>query len=144
MSAELAALRVDGARLAARLDALGVEIRVRHRWTGFVGDGTAVEFVNGEGSALTLEPAGGSATPSSYALSVTLGNPGTVTSAPAGIHCGATCSASYAAGTVVTLTATPLPGLAFSGWSGACSAALTPVCTVTMAKALSVKANFSK
>jgi len=87
---------------------------------------------------------GGSATPSSYALSVTLGNPGTVTSAPAGIHCGATCSASYAASTVVTLTATPLPGLAFTGWSGACSTALTPVCTVTMAKALSVKANFSK
>ena len=34
---------------------------------------------------------------------------GTVTSAPAGITCGATCAAAFASGTPVTLTATPAP-----------------------------------
>ncbi len=43
---------------------------------------------------------------------------GTVTSAPAGIDCGATCTSSFPQGTVVTLTATPTPGSTFVGWSG--------------------------
>src|SRR2546428_97530 len=46
-----------------------------------------------------------------------IGN-GTVTSSPAGIDCGATCSAAYDSGTVVTLTATPASGSTFTGWSG--------------------------
>ncbi len=87
---------------------------------------------------------GGTTTGGSFAIAVSLGNPGLVTSSPTGINCGATCSASYAANTVVTLTATPLPGLAFTGWSGACSATVGPVCSVTMSKAQSVKANFTK
>ena len=46
---------------------------------------------------------------SSYALSVISAGAGsgTVTSTPAGISCGTTCSGSYAAGTSVILTATP-------------------------------------
>jgi uncharacterized delta-60 repeat protein len=43
---------------------------------------------------------------------------GTVTSAPAGIDCGGTCSAVFPYGTIVTLTATPTPGSVFTGWSG--------------------------
>src|SRR5207244_152459 len=42
---------------------------------------------------------------------------GTVTSTPTGITCGTDCSASYASGTVVTLTATPAAGSVFAGWS---------------------------
>jgi hypothetical protein len=87
---------------------------------------------------------GTTTTPTSSLLSVSLGNPGMVSSVPAGISCGATCSARFAAGSSVTLTATPLPGLAFTGWSGACSTTIGPVCTLTMGKDLSTKAGFSK
>ena len=43
---------------------------------------------------------------------------GTVTSMPAGIDCGTNCQGSFAAGTTVTLLATPDAGSTFSGWSG--------------------------
>src|SRR5262249_40393886 len=58
-----------------------------------------------------------------YTLTVTAegSGGGTVTSIPsipAGVSCGATCSVSYASGTVVTLTAVPSAGSLFAGWSG--------------------------
>src|SRR5204862_156506 len=62
----------------------------------------------------------------------------TVTSAPAGISCGATCSGSYASGAVVTLTATPAAGSTFSGWTGGCTG--TSTCTVSMSAATTVTA----
>ncbi|MDS4028665.1 MAG: hypothetical protein RKO66_01125 [Candidatus Contendobacter sp.] len=67
---------------------------------------------------------------------------GTVTSAPAGIDCGADCDESYPAGTVVTLSATAAPGSAFAGWSGACAGIATP-CAVTMDAAQTVTATFA-
>jgi hypothetical protein len=79
-----------------------------------------------------------------YALSVTRDGTGagTVTSSPAGIDCGATCSASYDYGTAVTLTATPATGSTFAGWSGGgCSG--TGACTVTVAAATDVTATFT-
>lgn len=54
----------------------------------------------------------------SYTLDVSLSGAGTVTSSPAGIDCGADCSQDYMFGTVVTLTANPDAGSAFTGWSG--------------------------
>ena len=66
---------------------------------------------------------------------------GTVISSPAGINCGATCSASYSSGTSVSLTATADSGSTFNGWSGACTG--TGACTVTMDAAKSVTATFS-
>ncbi len=65
---------------------------------------------------------------------------GGVTSAPPGIDCGSDCSEDYAHGTDVTLTATPAPGSAFAGWSGACSG--TGICAVDMTQDRSASASF--
>ncbi|MBJ7347627.1 MAG: hypothetical protein JHC87_03525 [Thermoleophilaceae bacterium] len=66
---------------------------------------------------------------------------GTVTSTPAGINCGATCSNFFAIGSVLTLTASPAIGSTFSGWSGSgCSG--TGICVVTMNSAMDVTATF--
>ena len=77
-----------------------------------------------------------------YALTVTRdgSGAGTVTSVPPAIDCGATCSADFPEGTLVDLVATPGPGSAFSGWSGACTG--TGSCSVTMDQARSVGATF--
>ncbi len=73
----------------------------------------------------------------------------TVTVAPAGLGsvafgsqtCVSACSGSFAGGTILSLTATPLPNYTFSGWSGACSGAGT--CTVTLNASQAVTANFA-
>jgi len=79
---------------------------------------------------------------SSLAVSV-VGN-GTVTSSPPGISCPGTCSASFASGTTVTLTATPSGSSSFAGWSGDCAAAGTAsTCTLTMTSSRTVTATFS-
>ena len=67
---------------------------------------------------------------------------GTVTSSDNQISCGATCSASYASGTTVTLTAAPVSGSVFAGWSGGgCSG--TGTCTVTLNANTAVTATFN-
>src|SRR5579884_638535 len=82
-------------------------------------------------------------TTTSYTLNVgTSGSgSGTVTSSPAGISCGTTCSTTYAAGTSVTLTASPDSNSTFAGWSGSCSG--TGACTVNMNSNASVSATFN-
>jgi Fe-S cluster biogenesis protein NfuA len=65
---------------------------------------------------------------------------GSVTSTPAGIDCGPTCSSGFDYGTEVTLTAAAAEGSTFTGWSGACSG--TGSCVVTMDQARSVSASF--
>lgn len=79
-----------------------------------------------------------------FTLSVSLTGSGAggVTSNPAGIDCGSTCSASFAGGTSVTLTASPTPGSTFGGWSGACSS--TGTCIVTTSASESVTTAFIK
>ena len=59
---------------------------------------------------------------------------GSVSSAPAGITCGAgggDCLETVDNGTSISLTATASAGSAFGGWGGACSGG-APTCTVTM------------
>jgi uncharacterized protein (DUF2345 family) len=81
--------------------------------------------------------------PVNQTLSVTKNGSGsgTVTSSPAGINCGTTCSASFTKGTVVTLTPTPDANATFTGWSGACSG--TGTCSVTMDATKSATATFN-
>lgn len=84
-------------------------------------------------------PTGGT----NFALSVTKTGTGTgaVSSNPGGINCGATCTANFASGSSVSLTATADPVSSFTGWSGACSG--TGACSVTMDAAKSVSATFT-
>lgn len=67
---------------------------------------------------------------------------GTVTSSPAGIDCGATCSAEFIVGAKVTLTATPAPGSAFTGWSGGGCSGRAP-CQVSLSADREVTALFA-
>ena len=59
------------------------------------------------------------ATPSTLAVVVV--GPGTVASTPAGISCPAKCSASFASGTTVTVSAKTAHGSHLLRWGGACS-----------------------
>jgi hypothetical protein len=85
--------------------------------------------------------AGGGAT--SFKLSIALSGSGAVGSSPAGISCGKTCSASFTAGSTVTLAAAPAAGKSFTGWGGACSGAAS-TCTVTLNADTKVDASFTK
>ena len=68
---------------------------------------------------------------------------GTVTSAPAGISCGATCSTSFDHGTAVKLTGTPAAGSKAVAWSGCDRVNGSNECEVTMSAAKSVSAEFA-
>src|SRR6185295_2791894 len=62
----------------------------------------------------------------------------TVTSAPSGINCGATCSASYTFGTAITLTAALGPKTLKPSWVGCDSVDAEGKCLVTMSAAKTV------
>jgi Divergent InlB B-repeat domain/Abnormal spindle-like microcephaly-assoc'd, ASPM-SPD-2-Hydin len=71
------------------------------------------------------------------------GGSGNVTSSPTGINCGSLgsiCSASFPAGTSVTLTAKADAGSYFSGWTQECSGSGT--CALTMDSDQQVTSNF--
>jgi hypothetical protein len=80
--------------------------------------------------------------PPEFLLKVEKTGEGTITSSPAGIECGATCSAEFEEGKTVTLTASPASGNAFNSWSGCLTKPTALTCTVTMDKAKTVKASF--
>ena len=99
-------------------------------------DGTGVSDYSNEACAT---PAG------EPLLSVTVNKTGdgtgTVLSAPHGLVCGADCSATYPASTMVRLIAIPAIGSTFVGWSGGpCFGAGS--CTVAANSAVSVTASF--
>jgi len=90
------------------------------------------------------EVMGGSGPPATPTLTVSKSGAGsgTVTSSPAGINCGSTCTASYDNGTSVTLSAAAASGSTFAGWSGGgCSG--TGTCTVTLTTNTTVTAAFT-
>ena len=81
--------------------------------------------------------------PRSFPLAVTTSGSGVVTSAPAGIRCKPTCTASMRAGSKVVLTATPAKGSTFVRWAGGCPAR-NPVCSVTMTAPRTFTATFAR
>ncbi|MGB8541964.1 MAG: hypothetical protein WCD49_10055 [Candidatus Acidiferrales bacterium] len=107
---------------------------------GCTGTGTCVVALN----AATTVTATFNSNTNNFKLTVSeMGTgTGTVTSAPAGISCPTTCSANFASGTHVTLTASAATGSTFAGWSGGgCSG--TGTCVVTLAAATTVTATFN-
>jgi hypothetical protein len=67
---------------------------------------------------------------------------GVVTSQPAGINCGSSCTAIFASGSSAILTATPNTGSLFAGWAGPCTGTAA-ACTVGTSVTQSVTAMFS-
>lgn len=86
---------------------------------------------------------GAGGTTASVVTVKTAGGKGSITSNPAGINCGKVCSTPLAAGSSLTLSATPEPGFLFVNWSGACIGN-QPTCQVVGGANLAVQANFSK
>jgi hypothetical protein len=111
-------------------------------WNASIAPGASVSFgfcgtatgTNYRPTLSTLSVTGGSSTPTSYGLTVNVAGPGT-TSPAAGTY-------SYAAGTVVTLTATPGSGATFQGWSGDVTSS-SATATVTMSANRTVTATFA-
>ena len=80
-----------------------------------------------------------------FSLSIGRSGSGTVTATPSGtdraINCGSTCSAKFIQGTSITVSATPAPGLSFTGWTNGC-VSTAPACTFVIGKDTTVQANF--
>ena len=79
-----------------------------------------------------------------YPLIVGKAGTGSGTVVGQGIDCGSYCTKNFAGGTIVTLTAKPVDGSTFVGWSGsseACSG--NSACTVKMNSAKSITATFA-
>jgi len=74
-------------------------------------------------------------------LSTTVNGSGSLSSSPAGISCGSTCSAQYVVNSSVSLTPTPSANYHFTGWSGDCSG--TGSCNISMSADRSVTASFA-
>jgi beta-glucosidase len=109
-------------------------------WGGSCGTALSCAFTVTGNLAITAQF---TSTPVTYPLTVSKSGSGTGTvSAAGGISCGSTCSASYAAGALVTLTAAAGSGSAFGGWSGPCTGTAA-TCTVTVSAATTVGAAFT-
>lgn len=101
---------------------------------------TICEVINDEAKTIeaTFEPEG-----SVYELSVSVAGDGSgiITSTPAGIDCGLTCSDFFEADSTVSLTFEPLNGSSFLRWEGDCTG--SGVCQLSMTGTRTVTAVFT-
>jgi len=118
----------------------GQTVCVRHTAAASVNTATTTVLTIGGVSGSFTSTTQGAQT-QTFALTVSKSGTGTVSSSPAGIDCGATCTASYSGGASVVLTASAGSGFVFTGWSGACTGTAS-TCQVTMLGARSVTATF--
>jgi hypothetical protein len=84
--------------------------------------------------------------PALSTLTVNKVGTGTVTTVPGGINCGTGCTtanADYPTGSQVVLYESAPPGSIFAGWSGGGCSGTASSCTVTLAGATLVTANFT-
>jgi hypothetical protein len=91
--------------------------------TGFDGYSLLGVSCPQSGFCVAVDSDGGATIGTGATLDVALAGAGggTITDSDSYISCGSACSAQYAAGSTVDLTATPGPNSTFVGWSGACS-----------------------
>ncbi|HEY3830459.1 MAG TPA: S8 family serine peptidase [Solirubrobacteraceae bacterium] len=66
---------------------------------------------------------------------------GSVSSSPAGLQCGSNCTEKVTPGAKQTLTAMPVAGSTFAGWTGACTG--TATCVIAPSLGASVTARFN-
>jgi hypothetical protein len=78
-----------------------------------------------------------------FFLTVTVDGQGEVTSQPAGIACPGSCSALFAAGTEVVLTAQPASGWELSFWLDGCASVNTPTRAIVMDADKTCRARFT-
>jgi P2-related tail formation protein len=84
--------------------------------------------------------------PGTFTVTVTKvenGGTGNVTSSPTGIDCGATCTASFASGTSITLFASATSGRFASWTAGPCASSTNPSCTFTIGANTTATASFA-
>ena len=103
---------------------------------------TAALLACGNDNNQSPDGGGGGGGSTLHSLSVAVSGGGKVTSTPPGIDCGAACSATFAAGTVVALTAQPDSGWKLGAWTGACSG--NGACSVTLSADETVAATFTQ
>jgi Divergent InlB B-repeat domain len=111
-------------------------------WTGGLcsGTGTCTVVMS---AARTVGASFTQVAANTAALNVVLNGSGSVTSTPAGINCGTACSAAFATGTSVSLSAVPATGYSFTAWNGGgCTG--TGACVVALTAATSVAATFTQ
>jgi len=96
---------------------------------------------NAAGNSAYSNVASVAVAPPVYALRVQKSGSGAGTITGSGINCGSTCTASYASGSTVALSAAPSSGSIFLSWSG-CATASGNTCTITMSQATTVTAVF--
>ncbi|KQU73470.1 hypothetical protein ASE08_13435 [Rhizobacter sp. Root16D2] len=116
-------------------------------FSGWTGACASTGTVTTSGGTCTVKvgaatQAGAAFALNTYTLTVVKQGSGSVASTGGSIACGSTCSASFNAGTAVTLTATPASGYTFSNWTGACTGT-SSTCQLTMNAAGSATAVFT-
>jgi Tol biopolymer transport system component len=105
---------------------------------GYTAAGLTVTAARGTTTAAALNLAPIASTTNSLAVSVV--GSGQVLSAPAGVSCANSCTASFPTGSAVVLYAEPSPGYVFGSWSVA--ACTQPFCPVTVSADTQVTATF--
>ena len=110
-------------------------------WAGACGGAGSCDLTLDADQEVSAAFTGATTTTANHRLTAVAQGKGRITSSPAGIDCdSATCSADFAEGTSVTLTATPGAGYTFEGWGGACTGPGN--CSVSLAADAAVFASF--